>query len=644
MLDSLAAAADVREAPRGMVLAVEGEASGSVSFVVKGRVEASVSAPDGPVVVAVLHEGDCYGLGSLASDQHLQEATIRTLERVVVADVPVAAFQAAAELDGAAAPGLEAAVARLHVLRFLKTASPFTPLDPDSLTALVDRVQTRDLGVGETALEQGAPARECLLLLEGGAEAHIEEEGVRRRLATVYPGGMVGEAALLDESTHDVTVTVSVPSRWLVLHRDDLITAMRASRSEAAQIAELVALSGRPVRHPGVQLHTVASRHGETVGVLKDPARGIYHRLSVNGSFLWERMDGHHTVKDLTLDLLEVSHVFQPQMVGSTVGALAAEGLIDGVSLPASVLAGMPGLPFSRRLLLAARRALEAKLVVPRLDRLLLPLWRFPVHFLFTAAGLLTLAAVAAAGLVAFGAEAGRAGAHASGLALLLGLSAGYLLSILVHEAGHAFTTIKFGREISRGGVGWYWFGPVAFVDTSDMWIAPRSQRILVTAAGPAASLLVGSVLALIALPLDPGGAKAILLTLVLFNYAIVLLNLNPLLEYDGYYVLMDALDRPNLRRECLQWLPRGLPAAIRQRSLRGHLIEVTYGIGALLYVAAMTAVTILAYRLLLQHAIDQITSSGAASALGWTLAVLVAILAFAGAAQDMARPAPAGP
>lgn len=634
---SLAEAADTHEVRGGTVLASEGETTDAVSFVVEGRADASVGAAGAVVPVAVLHEGDCYGLGSLAAGDHVHEATVVATERVVIADIPAAAFESAAKLHPEAVGDLEAAVESLHLMRFLKLRSPFSPLDPDALAALADHVQYRELPAQTPAISQGTPASECLLLLEGQAEVRTDDsDGARRRLASVYPGGLVGEGALLEGGVYDLTVETTAASRWLVIHRDELIDAMRSSRPEVAAIAEAIALSGRPVRHPGVELHTVPTRHGETVAVLKDPVRGIYHRCSRYGAFLWERMDGHHTVKDLTLDLFEQSHQFQPHVVGSSVAALAADGLVDGVSLPPTVLASLPALPLSQRLLIAARRALEAKVVVPRIDRPLRPLWRFPVRFLYTRLGLVLLAAIAVGGLAVFGTEAGHAKEHASGWALGIGLAVGYIGSVLFHEAGHAFTTIRFGRELSRGGFGWYWFGPVAFVDTTDMWLAPRSQRIAVSLAGPTASLIAGSTLALVALPLDAGGTKAILLTLVLFNYGMVLLNLNPLLEYDGYYALMDALDRPNLRREALRWLPKGLPAAVRQRSPRGHTVELTYGLASLIYVVAMAVVTVVVYRLLLEHLIARAIPSAVASGLGWGLAAVIVVLASAGAIQDM--------
>jgi hypothetical protein len=58
------------------------------------------------------------------------------------------------------------------------------------------------------------------------------------------------------------------------------------------------------------------------------------------------------------------------------------------------------------------------------------------------------------------------------------------IVSVVLHEAGHAFATKFFGREVDRIGIGWFWFAPIVFIDTSDLWIARRWPRVAVDLAG----------------------------------------------------------------------------------------------------------------------------------------------------------------
>jgi putative peptide zinc metalloprotease protein len=173
---------------------------------------------------------------------------------------------------------------------------------------------------------------------------------------------------------------------------------------------------------------------------------------------------------------------------------------------------------------------------------------------LFTGPALAAAGAVALAGLIAFLLGAGRgwhAVQEAGPASLAWPLLPLGILALLGHELGHAFTVKAFGRQVDRVGLGWYWITPVFFVDTSDMWLCSKWPRAAVSAAGLCVNLALAGLSALLATAVD-GEALAVLWLFSLLSYAVVVLNLNPLMESDGYHLLSDLLDRPNLRREAM--------------------------------------------------------------------------------------------
>ena len=176
------------------------------------------------------------------------------------------------------------------------------------------------------------------------------------------------------------------------------------------------------------------------------------------------------------------------------------------------------------------------------------------------------------------------------------------LLNIVIHEAGHGFTVKAFGREAPTAGIGWYWFGPIAFIDTTDMWLTARWPRIAVSLAGSYANLVTGGIAAVAAwLSTDPG-LVGFLWEFALLSYIGVLINLNPLMEFDGYYVLADLLNRPNLRARALAWIGGVLRGTTPTRqALKGHRIELVFGVASIFYVLAIAALTILFFRLVLE-------------------------------------------
>jgi hypothetical protein len=113
--------------------------------------------------------------------------------------------------------------------------------------------------------------------------------------------------------------------------------------------------------------------------------------------------------------------------------------------------------------------------------------------------------------------------------------------------------------------------------------------------------------------------------------------NLSPLLELDGYYRLVHLLDRPNLRRRSLALLYREFPAALRHPSrLRGHTLEVVYGISSLVFVGFLGAYAVVTYQLGVDPFVRNFVSPEVSRLLGWVLAAFLVAFTIAGAIGDM--------
>jgi putative peptide zinc metalloprotease protein len=474
-------------------------------------------------------------------------------------------------------------------------------------------------------------------------------EGEEHNLATLGPGSLFGEAALLTDAPRNATVRALEPCELLALRRTDLLEAIGEDRHAGDRMLELLRLRDRPRQKPGVEAHHRTTPTGEIITTLKDPRRGAYYRLSPQGWFVWERLDGNRTLRDLTLEYLAEFKAFAPQAVAETVGGLAQAGFAEGVKLGAGVMESVDRPTGWQRATVAARRVLEWQGSVRGVDAPLTRLYRNGVRLFYTLPGQIALAAVALAGLIASVFGIGELGSaikesEAGGWLLLFWIPA-TLVALFVHEAGHAFTTKHFDREVPRVGVGWYWFGPIAFVDTSDMWLAGRRERVVVSLAGPYADLVVGGLAALAAWLIPNAILSAALWQFALVSYIGVLVNLNPLMEFDGYYVLSDLLEKPNLRPRALAWLGQDLIPALRTSGgLKGHRLELFYGLASVLYIAFSAALTVVLYRLIVQDWLSGILPDPVAAGLAWALAAAVVVLVVAGMLGELRggrRPAP---
>jgi len=140
-------------------------------------------------------------------------------------------------------------------------------------------------------------------------------------------------------------------------------------------------------------------------------------------------------------------------------------------------------------------------------------------------------------------------------LILLLLVFTFSICTVVLHELGHAFTANKFGFKIRRFAIGWMLAAPIAYADTSELWLANKKTRLIVNIAGVSVDFLVAGCLALAAYFLSDRSIFPTLWILSFFIYYQGLKNLSPLSEYDGYYLLSDYLESPKLRKTSMQWL-----------------------------------------------------------------------------------------
>lgn len=146
-----------------------------------------------------------------------------------------------------------------------------------------------------------------------------------------------------------------------------------------------------------------------------------------------------------------------------------------------------------------------------------------------------------------------------------------------IHEAAHSLAAIRFNCRVRGIGIGFMLLVPRLYTDTTDSWRLPPRQRLLIDGAGIIAELLLGGIAALFWLYLAPGAAKSTMLYIfAVSTLSTLLVNGNPLIRYDGYYILCDLLKTDNLMsraamvfRQSWRWyfLRLGAPSADPQRA-----------------------------------------------------------------------------
>ena len=327
---------------------------------------------------------------------------------------------------------------------------------------------------------------------------------------------------------------------------------------------------------PRLRSHARVHRHeyrGRRWYVLQDRISRRSHRLNPPAHYLVGLMDGRRTLQELWDAAAQRFGDEAPTQdeVIQLLGQLHAADLVQS-----------EGAPDVDELLRRARRTrnrtLMAKLLAPLAIKLplfdpdrLLERWLPWFRPLFGPAGALVWLAV-----VGWGAFS--AAQHWNELTQDIGnrvlapenlLVLGLVFPLLkaAHEFGHACAVKAWGGEVHEMGVMFLVLMPVPYVDASAASAFPeRRQRVIVGAAGMAVELFIASAALLFWLDMQPGLPRAVLFNVMLIaGVSTVLFNANPLLRFDGYYILSDLIDIPNLRQRAQQYL-----GAVLQRGLFG--------------------------------------------------------------------------
>ena len=531
VLEDLAQKFQVEIFGSGQIIAKAGATGDRLFVVAEGKVEVLA---DDEVPLACLGRTALIGEIALLSVQAVRNATLKAVTKVVLISLERTQFSALLKAYPLLESQLQARAEEIEIANFLRTASPFRQLEDRHLLALGHRLKRHTISPGQRILTQGASGDSAFLLMAGTVDVHYSSDGGEDRvLSTLERGALFGEAALLTDAPRNASVDALAPCEILELKRGDLLAAMSQKGEVARCVIELLQLRQRPRKRPDFETVRIHCDGQHDYYVLKSPVPE-YFKLSEEGLFIWERLDGEHDLKDLAIAYLEHFKRFAPHFIAEIISELAISGFVTMNAVRADVTAALGG---SDKLPLMARvhRQFSRRWVFRNVDPFFSQLhaWLSP----FLHAGLLIgLFLLSLVGLVRYMQEQVTWPATLANWSLLF---AAFLVSLLLHEIAHGLAVKAQRREVHAVGIGIEGGLPFLYVDTSDMWLAQtRRARILVGFAGVYMNFVLGSLGVFLNSP-----------AFASLSYAIAIVNLVPLFNLDGAHILSDMFERTPLKR-----------------------------------------------------------------------------------------------
>jgi putative peptide zinc metalloprotease protein len=359
-----------------------------------------------------------------------------------------------------------------------------------------------------------------------------------------------------------------------------------------------------PLR-PKFRKDLIAAEHVESdnskVIILKDPVSGKYFRLSPHEYQFLKVFDGKLTVDEALETLKTTGKYLGKEEASAVLGRAANLGLLLGTRLSTAAF-----LSSVRERAKQAKRAQSFSsvyfLFVPLLNPDLFLERTLRLYDILVNKWTGAVAAVLGVGAV-YLVISGLSRMHQEYLFFfnlnnLIYLWITIALTKLVHEFAHAYTAKHFGLHVPRMGLALLIFFPCLYCDTTDAWqLADRKQRMAISAAGIIAEAVVATIACYVWHFSREGMVNSLAFYLMAVSFiSTVLFNGNPLMKFDGYFLLIDYIEIPNLRGKALgyvKYLFMNEVLGLTQfpdtaADARQRFIFTVYGVSSFLYLVSL--------------------------------------------------------
>lgn len=578
----------------------EGDLVDAVFFILGGQCEvrkhvvsASGEAIEQPI--ATLREEESIGLSEvgLFSSTGIRTASVVTTSPAKVLCLNVKMFRDFLKNHPNAGETFSGQLDLLMRMHFIKSVAPFASIPHQHIRLIAEQIEEQFVTAGTTIFEQGDSGDACYIITAGKVEISRHfSDGRSKIVATLEENAIFGESALLMDAPRNATVRVIEPATLLKIDKlmFNGITHQHVDAQEALMHLQLKRC--RPLRLNNIDVYKQINVDGEEIVLLRNTELGHYVQLSEHGLFLWNLLDGELSINEITLQFFRQFNVFHVEDIASQIINLHNEGFIV---LSRNEIAIGP-VETRNSILSKIREVMEYRVLFGNVDEWMAQTFHRVRWIFYSTPALILWPLLIVSGFASFVFYFGRTVdlLAVSPHKWTLFLIPVFLMTLTVplHELAHAVTTKYYGRKVSCFGLGWYWFSPFAYCDTSDMWLSSRKQRVMVDLAGVYLNAMLAGLAGLCAYFLFPVFSDlAIVLELfALCSYLFILANLNTVVELDGYYALMNGLDKPDLRLSSIKWgcalfSSRDAKSLLTWDSIKTHYKEAIYWVVTLISV-----------------------------------------------------------
>jgi CRP/FNR family cyclic AMP-dependent transcriptional regulator len=320
----------------GDIIVKEGDLVDAVYIIAEGTAEVthkeSTKYGTKTLFIATLTQGETIGLSEKGffAPEGARTADVTSATKMVLLRLKVTDLSKFLRAHPQFTADTQHAAEILLRMNFIKQVAPFAHLTIGRIRWLSQHIEKINIPTNTLIFEQGSVGETCYLLFSGEVEIYINQpDGSQTTLAVLQPPALFGEAALLTHSPRNASAKTLSNAILFTITRNDLLALTGRELETNQAIMTLMTERARPLKVDAVQESQKHTADGHLIVTLKHPYRNEYFRLTEATHYLWQLIDGKHTIHNIISDVTARYPATNPELIYTTLFNLGNSGFID---------------------------------------------------------------------------------------------------------------------------------------------------------------------------------------------------------------------------------------------------------------------------------------------------------------------------
>jgi len=322
--------------PGGEEIVKEGKVIDKLYLIAKGSAEVlreiTVLDKANEVFLGNLTVGDAIGLSEsdFFSKNGIRTATVVATSDMVLLSIDIDSFNKFMQKSGRLYTGLNESIKKMLIMNFIRQIAPFKDLSSENVIWLARSLKEVSCPENTYIFRQGDKSDFCYLLVSGKVEIWFEKQGEPKKLfAVLEPPEIFGESSPFLNSERNATALCKTSCQLLSLQPSQLLQIIKLDKGLDRWLMDKRFKQSRPTHAPDIAVNEKVTADGQRMIVLKDSHKHHkYYQLTKEEEFLWEKIDGEHTVEDILNVFSEKYKLISTEDSLKVIYSLAKKGFV----------------------------------------------------------------------------------------------------------------------------------------------------------------------------------------------------------------------------------------------------------------------------------------------------------------------------